>query len=276
VIVTTLGRQLPKVEQRLRGAGEDLLAFTAFPAPERKKIWSAKPGWQSRGMTRHHAGDDSPGRIGGTADRPARFFDTPEEFGAWLAQHHDTATELWMGLKKKHVADRGLTWEQAVLEALCWGWIDSVTQRIDEDTRRQRWTPRKKTSRWSKVNLDLVEKLRAEGRMQPSGLAIWEQRREEVGYSYRGPEAGLPEPYAGQLAASPAATAFWEASTTSYRKICTAWVTSAKQQSTRDRRIAQLIDNCAAGELVPNQRYGDTPRWVERAAAAAEAARGQT
>jgi hypothetical protein len=113
--------------------------------------------------------------------------------------------------------------------------------------------------------------------MQPSGLAIWEQRpRGEAGYSYQGPEVGLSEPYAGRLAASPAAAAFWEASTPSYRKICTAWVTSAKQESTRDRRMAQLIECSAVGELVPNQRYGDTPGWVERAAAAAAAARRPT
>ncbi len=148
-------------------------------------------------MTRDEARDESPGRMGGTPERPARFFDTPEEFCAWLALHHDTATELWMGLKKMHVADRGLTWEQAVPEALCWGWIDSVVQRIDDGIRRQRWTPRKKASHWSKINLDLVEKLRVEGRMQPSGLAIWEQRRrEEAGYSQKGPEVGLPDSYA--------------------------------------------------------------------------------
>ncbi len=211
--------------------------------------------------------------MGGTPERPARLFDSPEEFGAWLALHHDTATELWKGLKKKHVADRGLTWEQAVPEALCWGWIDSLAQRIDDDTRRQRWTPRKKTSHWSRINLDLVEKLRAEGRMLPSGLAIWEQRREEAGYSHKGPEAGLPEPYATRLAASPAATAFWEVSTETYRKVCRVWVISAKQESTRDRRMTQLIESCAAGELVPNQRYGEVPRWLERAAAAAAAAR---
>ena len=212
--------------------------------------------------------------MGGTPERPARFFDTPEEFGAWLALHHDTETELWMGLNKKHVADRGLTWEQAVPEALCWGWIDSLAQRIDNDTRRQRWTPRKKTSNWSRVNLDLVDKLRAEGRMQASGLAIWEQRRrEEAPYSHERRGAGLPGPYAAQLAASPAATAFWEQSTATYRKVCTAWVTSAKQASTRDRRMTQLIECCAVGELVPSQRYGEAPRWLERAAAAAAAAR---
>ncbi|TIC84947.1 hypothetical protein E8D34_14435 [Nocardioides sp. GY 10113] len=211
--------------------------------------------------------------MGGTPERPARFFAGPEEFGAWLALCHDTETELWMGLNRAHVPDRGLTWEEAVPEALCWGWIDSVVQRIDADTRRQRWTPRKKTSRWSKVNIDLVEKLRAEGRMQPSGLAIWEQRRsDEEAYSHVGLPAALPDAYATRLAASPAASAFWAASTVTYRKVCTAWVTSAKQEATRERRMAQLIDCCAAGELIPSQRYGDVPRWVERAASAAAAA----
>ncbi len=229
--------------------------------------------WHARDVTDGEAEDEIPGRMGGTPERPARFFDTPEEFAAWLALHHDTETSLWMGLKRKHVADHGLTWEQAVPEALCWGWIDSVAQRIDADTRRQRWTPRKKTSHWSRINLDLVEKLRAEGRMQPSGLAIWEQRRrDEAPYSHERAQAKLPDPYAARLAASPAATAFWEASTATYRKVCTVWVTSAKQESTRDRRMTQLIECCAAGELVPSQRYGDVPRWVERAAAAAAAA----
>ena len=225
-------------------------------------------------MPRDQAKSETPGRMGGSPERPARFFDGPEEFGAWLALHHDAETVLWIGLKKKGPADRGLTWEQAVVEALCWGWIDSVAQRIDNESRRQRWTPRKKSSHWSRVNLNLVEKLRAEGRMQPSGLAIWEQRtREEAPYSHERPWAGLPDSYAEELAASPAATAFWEASTATYRKVCAVWVTSAKQDVTRARRMAQLIQCSAEGELVPNQRYGDVPRWLARAAAAAAEAR---
>ncbi len=217
--------------------------------------------------------DDTPGRIGGTPERPARFFSGPEEFGAWLAAHHDTETELWMGLYKKHVPDRGLTWVEAVPEALCWGWIDSVAQRIDEDAVRQRWTPRKKTSNWSKVNLDLVERLRAEGRMQRSGLAIWEQRRTEPApYTHeQDGEIALPDDYAAQLAADPAASAFWEVAPRSYRRVCITWVVSAKQQATRDKRMAQLLSEHAAGRVIPSQRYGETPKWVERAAAAARA-----
>ena len=114
---------------------------------------------------------------GGTPERPALFFDAPQDFRDWLEEHHETATELWMGLNKKHVAGRGLTWEQAVPEALCYGWIDSVAQRVDDDSTRQRWTPRKATSTWSRVNLELVEQLSAAGRIRPMGLAAHARRR---------------------------------------------------------------------------------------------------
>jgi uncharacterized protein YdeI (YjbR/CyaY-like superfamily) len=214
-------------------------------------------------------------RPGGTPEKPALFFDGPEDFRAWLEEHHEQETELWMGLNKKHVADRGLTWEQAVPEALCFGWIDSRAERIDENAVRQRWTPRKRTSTWSRVNLDLVDQLTKEGRMRPMGIAAWEARRGDRQAIYTYEQAGrlaLPENYAAQLAANPAAAAFWAESTPSYQKICINWVQSAKQQATNDRRMAQLVEDSAAGRLVPGQRYGETPKWVERAAAAAKAA----
>lgn len=217
------------------------------------------------------------GRLGGTPDKPARFFDSAEEFGAWLAAHHDTETELWMGLHKKHVPNRGLTWEDAVVEALCWGWIDSRAERIDEDSRRQRWTPRRQGSSWSPVNVALVEQLTAEGRMQPAGLAIFAARREDSSapYSAEHRTRELPPAYAEQLASSPAAAAFWAEATSTYRRLATSWVLTAKQEATRDRRMAQLVQDCAAGRLINPQRYGTPPRWVERAAAAAQAAHGQ-
>ena len=134
------------------------------------------------------------------------FFRDATEFRAWLDVHHDTATELWMGLNKKHVADRGLTWEDAVPEALCYGWIDSVSQRIDDDARRQRWTPRRPGSVWSSVNVALVERLTAEGRMQPAGLAAFERRRPERSgiYAYESAEHELDPACADQLAGSAA------------------------------------------------------------------------
>ena len=102
------------------------------------------------------------------------FFADAAAFRAWLEKHHATATELWMGLRRKGHPDRGLTWEDAVPEALCFGWIDSTSYRIDDEARRQRWTPRKPTSNWSAVNIAHVERLLAEGRMHPAGTAAFD------------------------------------------------------------------------------------------------------
>ena len=214
------------------------------------------------------------GTPGGTPERPALFFTGPEEFRAWLEANHDAETELWMGLRKKHLADRGLTWEQAVREAMCFGWIDSVAQRIDEDAVRQRWTPRKPGSNWSTINIKAVEELTAAGRMHPAGLAAFALRREDRSgvYAYENRDRELPSQYAAVLAADAAASAFWAEATPSYRKLATNWVLTAKQEVTREKRLAQLVADSAAGRLIPPQRYGDQPKWVERAAAAARAA----
>jgi uncharacterized protein YdeI (YjbR/CyaY-like superfamily) len=215
------------------------------------------------------------GTPGGTPERPAIFFKDGAEFGRWLAANHDAATELWMGFYRKGHPQAGLTWEDAVREALCWGWIDSMAQGIDEHTRRQRWTPRKASSNWSSININAVAELTAQGRMQPSGLAAFERRRDDRSgvYAYENRERELPPHYVAQLAADPGATAFWEVATATYRKLAVNWVVTAKQEKTRDSRMAQLVDDCANGRMIKPQRYGIAPKWVERAAAAAEAAR---
>ncbi len=204
-------------------------------------------------------------RPGGTPERPALFFDSAADFAEWLEVHHATATELWMGLRKSHVSPRGLTWDDAVPEALCYGWIDSVAQRIDDDTTRQRWTPRKPTSNWSRVNIAHVERLTAEGRMRPAGIAAYERRTPETSgvYSYENPPEALPEPYEAALRANPAAAEFfYERATASYRRLCLTWVMTAKQEATRDRRMAALIADSAAGLLIRPQRYGEIPAWA--------------
>ena len=214
------------------------------------------------------------GTPGGTPERPALFFRDAAEFGRWLERHHATETELWMGLYRKGHPQAGLTWPDAVREALCWGWIDSLAQGIDEHTRRQRWTPRKKGSNWSAININAVAELTAQGRMRPAGLAAYALRREDRSgvYAYETRELELTAGYAAMLAASPASTAFWEVATASYRKTAVAWVMTAKQEKTRDSRMAQLVEDCAAGQLIRPQRYGSPPAWLTRAAAAAEAA----
>jgi len=210
------------------------------------------------------------GRLGGTPDRPAVFFADAAEFRAWLEVNHSMATDLWMGLYKKHVPNRGLTWEDAVLEALCFGWIDSVVQRIDDDATRQRWTPRKKSSTWSNINVAHVERLIAQGRMTPPGLAAYESRDPaKTGvYSFERDDHAFTPEHAALLAANRDAQRWWDAATEGYRKIAMNWVAGAKQQATRDRRMAQLIEDSAAGRLIPSQRYGAEPTWVSRNKAA--------
>jgi uncharacterized protein YdeI (YjbR/CyaY-like superfamily) len=215
------------------------------------------------------------GTPAGTADKPAIFFADGAEFGRWLEANHATADELWMGLWKRDSGRAGITWAEAVREALCWGWIDSRSEGIDEHSRRQRWTPRRRGSTWSRINVAAVEELIAQGRMRPSGLAAFEARREDrTGtYSFEQGDVGLSAEQEAALRADPAAAAFWDAATPGYRKVVAHWLVSAQQAGTRERRLAQLVEDCAAGRLVKFQRYGTEPVWVARAAAAAEAAR---
>jgi len=215
-------------------------------------------------------------RWGGTEDRPALFFDDASDFDAWLAEHYATETVLWMGLNKKHVG-HGLTWADAVPVALRWGWIDSTSQRLDDESTRQRWSPRKKGSTWSRVNIAHVQRMIAEGTMQPSGLAAYELRTDENSaiYSYEMGEAGLCTEHEARLRSDAAAAAFWDAATASYRTIASAWIAQAKRDETRGRRFTQLLESSAAGQLIPPQRYGDVPSWLTRAAAAAAAASGR-
>lgn len=207
------------------------------------------------------------GTPGGTPERPALFFADAAEFRAWLEANHDTATELWMGLRKRHVRDRGLTWVDAVPEALCFGWIDTRIERLDDDTSRQRWTPRRRGSTWSNVNVAHVERLLAAGRMHPAGIAAFEARRPERTGTYSFEQEGprdLPEPYAARLAADRLAAAWWAGATPGYRRVCVHWVLSATQEATREKRFRQLLDDSAHGRLIPSQRYGEEPRWAAR------------
>ncbi|GAA1397711.1 YdeI/OmpD-associated family protein [Luteococcus peritonei] len=198
------------------------------------------------------------------------FFDDAAEWSAWLAANHASRTELWMGFNKVHVRPRGLVWADAVVEALRFGWIDSTARRIDADSTRQRWTPRKPGSNWSAVNLATVERLRAEGRMEPAGLAVWQARRSdrEAVYSFESDQPTWTEEQQAALEADPVALTFWEQATEGYRKTCRHWVNQARQATTRERRLAELVDDCHHGRLVKPQRYGDRPAWLARARAA--------
>jgi uncharacterized protein YdeI (YjbR/CyaY-like superfamily) len=178
------------------------------------------------------------------------FFASPDEFRAWLAEHAATAPELLVGYWKKGTGRPSMTWAESVDEALCYGWIDGLRRSLGDEAYCIRFTPRRASSVWSAVNVRRVPELVAEGRMTPAGLAVWETRRDEVGYTYERREATLTPEQEAALRAVPGAWEFWERQPPGYRRIAAHWVNRAKQDATRARRLAALIDACVRGERV--------------------------
>jgi uncharacterized protein YdeI (YjbR/CyaY-like superfamily) len=188
----------------------------------------------------------------------ATVFENPARFRAWLDEHHDQETELWVGYYRKGVPKTSMTYPEAVEEALCFGWIDGVGRRIDHEVSANRFTPRTKRSTWSAVNVARIGELIVAGRVHPAGLRAFEARTaDNTGiYSYENRPADLPNTYLAQLHVNAAAWSWWQAQTPGYRRAATWWVVSAKQETTRDRRLATLIDDCAAGQMIKPMRYG--------------------
>jgi uncharacterized protein YdeI (YjbR/CyaY-like superfamily) len=180
------------------------------------------------------------------------FFASPAEFGAWLEEHGSTAQELWVGYHKKDSGRPGITWPESVDVALCYGWIDGLRKSIDEISYKIRFSPRKPGSTWSTVNIERVQALAEQGLMRPAGLKAFEARRTEKSgiYSYEQGGDQLAAPYLGQLQQNEAAWAFFQAQPGSYRKAAAWWVASAKSEATRQRRLAQLTEDSAAGRTV--------------------------
>jgi len=183
----------------------------------------------------------------------AIYFDSRAAFRTWLEEHHETATEVWVGYWKKATGKPSPVWSEAVDEALCFGWIDGVLRGIDGERHIQRFTPRKPVSNWSAVNIAKVGKLRAEGRMRPAGEAAFARRRDDKSgvYSYEQRKNPQLEPEEqAQLEGNAAARAFFSAKPPSYRRPAIWWVVSAKKPETRARRLATLIEDSAAGRTI--------------------------
>jgi len=171
-----------------------------------------------------------------------RFFATPGDLRAWFDQHHENERELWVGFYRRATGKPSITWSESVDEALCVGWIDGIRKRIDANTYKIRFTPRKPTSTWSRINIDKVAALKKQRRMRPAGLAAYRARRANaVGiYSYEQRQPELNEPYRSLLAKNEAAWAFFEAQPPGYRKIMAWYIHSAKREETRLARLKKL------------------------------------
>ncbi|HEU4782367.1 MAG TPA: YdeI/OmpD-associated family protein [Ktedonobacterales bacterium] len=186
------------------------------------------------------------------------FFRAPEEFRAWLREHHASERELLLGFYKKRSGVTGFTQAQAVDEALCFGWIDGHVRALDENRYTARFTPRTPHSIWSAVNIRRAELLIEQGRMEPAGLKNFTGRdpRQAGRYSFENRPQTLGEADDAAFRANAPAWAFFQAQIPSYQRTALWWVMSAKTDATRQRRLVTLIQDSAEGRLLKNLAYG--------------------
>ena len=181
-----------------------------------------------------------------------RFFSKPDQFRQWLERNHDRETELLVGFHKKASGKPSVTYNEALDEALCFGWIDGVRKNVDETSYTIRFTPRKPRSIWSNINVNHVERLTKAGRMHASGLDAYARRDpKRTGiYAFENrPREFAPE-YEKKFRANKAAWKFFEQQPPGYKRTIIFWVMSAKQEETRVRRLERLMADSEQGVRV--------------------------
>jgi uncharacterized protein YdeI (YjbR/CyaY-like superfamily) len=186
-----------------------------------------------------------------------QYFESREAFRAWLTENHGRPDELWLGFYKKASGRPSVTYEEALEEALCFGWIDGVRQSIDGERFRQRFTKRRPGSVWSAVNIRRMEALIAEGRVAEPGLRAFEARDRDTPPASQAnlPSAFSPE-YEAMLRAKPGVWQFLQAQPAGYRRTAAAIVMSAKREETRLRRLELLIAACERGVRLDPMKPG--------------------
>ena len=177
-------------------------------------------------------------------------FASQKDLGGWLKVNHTVECELWVKIFKKKTGVPSVTWDDVVIEALCWGWIDSVKKSIDEQAYLQRITPRRVRSNWSKRNRAHVERLLNENRMMESGLVHVRAAKADGRWesAYTASEMKVPADFLAILENKPKAKQFFETLTKSSHYVVAYGLTSAKRPGTRERRFAKFIDMLVSEE----------------------------
>jgi len=182
-----------------------------------------------------------------------RFFETSAELRSWFEEHHDTVRELWIGFFKKSSGKPSISYQEALDQALCFGWIDGVRKSLDGASYTTRFTPRRSRSIWSQVNIRRVGELAALGLMHPAGLKAFDDRDPERTNLYASERATVtlsPE-YEQTFRGNREAWEFFHAQPPSYRRPAMWWVMSAKKEETRIRRLSALIQVSQDGRRLP-------------------------
>ncbi|GAB2813390.1 YdeI/OmpD-associated family protein [Ferruginibacter profundus] len=177
------------------------------------------------------------------------FFAKQSDFRNWLKKNHKKETELIVGFYKTGSGRPCMSWSQSVDEALCFGWIDGVRTSIDKDSYQIRFTQRKPSSIWSTVNIKKIETLSRQGLMQPAGLASFDKRKESRSeiYAHESEAVKFATAFEKQFKANKKAWHYFQSLAASYKKISTHWVMSAKQETTRLKRLHEIIKDSEAG-----------------------------
>ncbi|PVG81426.1 hypothetical protein DDE18_18235 [Nocardioides gansuensis] len=172
-----------------------------------------------------------------------------EEWGDWLAAHHADTRGVWL-VNRRRAADQAFGYEESVLEALRFGWVDSTQRPLDDDRSMMWFAPRRPDSLWTRPNKERVARLQAEGRLEAAGLAAVEQARANGNWTLLDPvEDGIvPDDLAAALDALPGAREHWDAFPASAQKAALTWIVTAKKPETRAARVAQTAAKTAQGE----------------------------
>ena len=188
------------------------------------------------------------------------YFASEAEFRRWLKANHETAPELLVGFWKKGSGKPSIDWPQARDQALCFGWIDGVRRSLGDDAYTIRFTPRRKGSIWSKVNVERFEALKAAGQMTAAGERAYDENKHRSGlYAYEKPLASLAPAEEKMFRKNKSAWAFWAGQPPGYRKLVLNWITTAKRPETRAKRLATLIDDCEAGRRIAGYDWRKKP-----------------
>jgi uncharacterized protein YdeI (YjbR/CyaY-like superfamily) len=188
------------------------------------------------------------------------FFKTEADFRRWLAANHATTPELLVGFWKKSSGKPSIDWPQARDQALCFGWIDGLRKSLGEEAYTIRFTPRRKGSIWSTVNVERFNALKAAGQMTAGGEAAYERDKHRSGvYSYEKPLASLTRQEEALFRKDKSAWADWEARPAGYRRSVLGWVTGAKRPETRAKRLKELIEVSAQGRRLPQYDWTKKP-----------------
>ena len=181
-----------------------------------------------------------------------KFFKSQVEFQKWLRKYYNKADEIFVGFYKVHTKKKSITYQQALDEALCFGWIDGIRKSIDDESYQIRFTPRRKGSKWSQVNIRRAKELMISGKMKQAGVKEFENRKKynSIKYSYEEKIEKFSSDYEKKFKANKLAWDFFQKQAPYYKRTVFFWIMSAKKEETRLRRLQILINDCANNKKI--------------------------